>query len=54
LVFDHGVRNNPSVERGPKLSIAITQPAITITAGVRQPRRLATADGETIEFSRQG
>jgi hypothetical protein len=42
------------VERGPKLIIAITQPAITITAGVRQPRRLATADGETIKILLQG
>ena len=49
--LDHGVRKSPSVERGPKVIIAIRQPPITITAGVRQPRKLATAEGGTIEFS---
>ena len=39
---DMGVRNKPSVERGPKLIIAIAQPQTTITAGVRQLVELTT------------
>ena len=35
-----GVRKKPSEERGPKLIIAITQPQITTTSGVRQPTEL--------------
>jgi hypothetical protein len=31
------VRKNPSEDRGPKASIAIKQPQVTTTAGVRQP-----------------
>ena len=34
---DCGVRKKPSVERGPKLIMAMRQPHSTITAGVRQP-----------------
>ena len=37
LACDIGVRKKPSEERGPKLIIAIRQPQITITKGVRQP-----------------
>ena len=34
---DIGVRKKPSEERGPKAIIAIKQPQVTTTAGVRQP-----------------
>src|SRR6266849_8002490 len=37
LARDCGVKNNPSVARGPKLSIEMRQPHSTITTGVRQP-----------------
>jgi len=36
LVSDIGVRKKPSEERGPKPIIAIRQPQIMITRGVRQ------------------
>ena len=38
---DCGVRNKPSVERGPKLSMEMRQPHSTITTGVRQPIAVA-------------
>jgi hypothetical protein len=34
---DIGVRKNPSADLGPKASIAIRQPHMTMTVGVRQP-----------------
>ena len=37
LACDIGVRNKPSVERGPKLNERDHAAARTITAGVRQP-----------------
>jgi hypothetical protein len=50
LVCDSGVRKKPSEERGPKLIIAIRQPAVTIIAGVRQATAagLLVADGTDI------
>jgi hypothetical protein len=42
------VRKKPSVERGPKLIIAIAQPQATITAGVRQLVDLASVLGSAI------
>jgi hypothetical protein len=48
-VVDRGERNCPSAERGPKLIIAMTQPQMTMTAGVRQLRRLTAGDMVDIE-----
>src|ERR1700687_4448409 len=45
---DCGVKNRPSVERGPKLSMEMRQPHSTITTGVRQPI-VATAEVEEDE-----
>ena len=39
LACDIGVRKKPSEERGPKLIIAIRQPQMITTKGVRQPTR---------------
>ena len=39
FAFDIGVRKNPNDERGPKLSIAISEPQMRMMAGVRQPVR---------------
>src|SRR5712691_2895792 len=36
---DQGLRKKPSVDRGPKVRIAIRQPQMTITAGVRHAGR---------------
>ena len=47
-VTDSGVRNWPSAERGPKASIAITQPQTIRTAGVRQARPGAVV--ETVDI----
>jgi hypothetical protein len=35
--WDIGVRKKPNEDRGPKASIAIKQPLMTTTAGVRHP-----------------
>jgi hypothetical protein len=35
--WDIGVRKKPNEDRGPKASIAIKQPVMTTTAGVRHP-----------------
>src|ERR1700674_542147 len=39
LAMDSGVRNWPTAERGPKLSMAMRQPHKTMTVGVRQDVR---------------
>jgi len=53
LAFDSGVKKKPSVERGPKLMTAITQPHAINTAGVRQLTSLEGAVAVDIGFSGQ-
>jgi hypothetical protein len=50
---DIGVRNWPTAERGPKLSIAIAQPQQMTTAGVRQDMGRAVEEMVVIEQFQQ-
>jgi len=45
---DQGLRKKPSVDRGPKVRIAIRQPQMTITAGVRHAGRAPGEAGKRI------
>jgi len=44
---DQGLRKKPSVDRGPKVRIAIRQPQRTIAAGVRHAGRAAGVAGKS-------